>query len=99
MSDTNSRFWRLSELLDRTTRDIRGRPVGHVADVIVDSAEGRLAYLHIRLDDTGGNTGTGITVPWSAISRIPDSQQDLRIAARKDTLLRLGTVRPPGSAT
>lgn len=102
MNQENCRFWRLTDLLDWTARDVRGQPVGHVSDVIVDAAEGRIAYLRIRLDRPGTGAQFRITVPWSAISRISESRQDIWIAAREDTLLRLasGPARPgpePGS--
>jgi sporulation protein YlmC with PRC-barrel domain len=91
MNEKRSRFWQLTDLLHWTTRDVRGQPVGHVVDVIIDASEGRIAYLRIQMNDPGTGPDIGITVPWSAISRISDSQRDIWIAARRDTLLRLGS--------
>lgn len=99
MNDKISQFWQLTDLLDRTTRDIQGQPVGHVADIIVDPAEGRIAYLNVRLNNAGVEESARITVPWSAISRISEGRQDIWIAVRRDTLLRLGIRQAPGSET
>lgn len=91
MNQKSSRFWALRDLLGWIVRDIRGRPVGHVADIIVDPAEGRIAYLRIRLNQPETGMECRITVPWSAISRVSESRQDIWIAARESTLQRLGS--------
>ena len=91
MYSKSSHFWRLTDLLNWTTRDIRGQPVGHIADVIIDPDEGRIAFLRIQMNRRGVPSDVRITVPWSAISRISESGRDIWIAARKDTLLRLGS--------
>lgn len=97
MNEETSRFWALTDLLDWTARDIRGRPVGRVADVIVDPTEGRIAYMCIRLSEPGTGIEYRVTVPWSAISRISESRQDIWIAARDTTLFRLGDAQAAGT--
>ena len=91
MNEKGSRFWKLRDLLDRTARDISGRPVGQVADVIFDPVEGRIAYLRIRLNRPDSAREYGVTVPWSAISQASESREDIWIAARESTLRRLGS--------
>jgi sporulation protein YlmC with PRC-barrel domain len=91
MSKKSSRFWKLRDLLDWTARDIGGRPVGRVADVIIDPAEGRVAYLSIRLNPSDTGVECRITVPWSVVSRVSESHGDIWIAARESTLQRLGS--------
>ena len=102
MDKNRSRFWQLTEFLDWTARDVRGQAVGRVADVIVDSAEGRIAYLRILMNRPTTGSENQITVPWSAISRISEPEQEIWIAARQATLLRLGSARmrsgPPAGA-
>lgn len=93
MNEQSSRFWQLTDLLHWIARDVRGQPVGHVADVIVDPAEGRVAYLRILANQPGTDKECRITVPWSTISRISESRQEIWIAAREATLLRLGYVQ------
>jgi sporulation protein YlmC with PRC-barrel domain len=94
MNDKSSQLWRLTELLHWTARDIQGQAVGHIADVTVDPVDGHIAYLHIRLKMPRADEEAGIAIPWSAISRISHAQKDIRIAARRETLLRLGSIQP-----
>lgn len=90
MNAKRSRLWQLTDLLQWTTRDIDGHAVGQVADVIIDQSEGRVAYLRIRMNGPDPDPKLLITVPWSAISRFSPTQGDVQIAARKETLVRLG---------
>lgn len=90
MNENHHRLWQLTDLLCWTPRDIEGHSVGRIADVTIDPAEGRVAYLHILVDGTASFPDLQVSVPWSAISRISDVRRDVRIAARKDTLIRLG---------
>lgn len=91
MNAKSHRLWQLTDLLIWTARDVCGQPVGRVADVIVDPAEGRVAYLRIRLNPRATSADSLITVPWSAISRLSESRQEIWIAARRATLLQLGS--------
>ena len=102
MNKDCSRFWQLTDLLYWTARDVHGRRVGHIADVIVDPVEGRVAYLRIRMIQPENIAECVITVPWSTISRISGAQREIWIAAREATLWRIGSSRvhsgrPPGT--
>lgn len=80
-------FTRLS---GTSIRDSRGERVGRLTDLIVDVSDARLAYVRIALHPlNGGNDRFRVTVPWSIVSVDRGAGGELRVAVRRETLMRL----------
>lgn len=85
---------RVSTLYGSAVRDSRGSRIGHVADLVVDLPEARIAYLRIRLHASDGHAAGVVTIPWSVVSVNEGSESALSIAVRQETLERLALAGP-----
>ena len=82
----------MSTLSGLAVRDSRGNSIGHVADLVVDLPEARIAYIRISLHANDGHSGGIVTIPWSVVSVGGGNGHygsALRIAVRRETLERL----------
>lgn len=86
MSSLNRPFESTQHIIGAVVRDPGGDPVGEVNDVIFDTVEGRIAYVHLDLRRSGGRNR--VVVPWSALSVDTGHDDGWRIAAHKATLDR-----------
>ena len=87
----------VSTLSGSIVRDSRGNSIGHVADLVVDLPEARIAYIRISLHANDGHSGGIVTIPWSVVSvngGNDDYGSALRIAVRRETLERLALTAP-----
>lgn len=84
----------VSTLSGSPVRDSRGNRIGHVADLIIDLPEARIAYIRISLHADDGHAAGVVTIPWSVVSVNADSGHALRIALRQETLERLALTGP-----
>lgn len=62
----------LSHLIGAKVTDVDGASVGHVLDLLVDKADGKVSYVKIRLDSSGQSVNDSLTIPWSTF--LPDQK-------------------------
>ena len=95
--DRGDQLQLLTNLSGTSIRDSQGRLVGRVTDFIVDVSEARLAYLSIALHPLNGGDDTfRVTVPWSIVSVDRSVIGGLRVAVRRQTLLRIANAETDG---
>jgi sporulation protein YlmC with PRC-barrel domain len=82
-------FSPLTELLGIPILDISGAPVGHVTELLVDEADGRIAYVRLRINCDNDIFDQEITVPWSAMSEINRGASVWHLCVGKSTLRNL----------
>ncbi len=85
----SNRFSPLSRLLGTQIADIHGVIVGHVTELLVDEADGRLAYVQIDLGSGGDNWRKPVTVPFSTISVGKQSGDTWQLRVGKSALVTL----------
>ena len=89
-NNMGGQFELFAQLSGTSIRDTQGRLVGRVTDFIVDVSEARLAYLSIALHPFNGGDGkSSVTVPWSIVSLDRGTDGGLRVAVRRQTLMRM----------
>ena len=62
-----------TNLIGLSVRDSQGENVGSVHDVVVDVAQGRLAYALIEFAHSRGNPSTLVAVPWRTFAAMMEA--------------------------
>jgi sporulation protein YlmC with PRC-barrel domain len=86
-------FSPLSRLLGTPIVDVRGMAVGHVIDILVDTKDGRVAYVQLSLEDEFERQTSKITVPWSSLHASSLANTALQLRVGKSALAALGVAR------
>lgn len=86
-------FSPLSCLLGAPIVDVRGLAVGHVTDILVDTKDGRVAYVQLSLDDMLERQASAITVPWSSLQASTLANARLQLRVGKSALAALMLAR------
>ena len=82
-------FSALSRLIGIPVSDNQGVIIGWVTDILVDHADGRIAYIQLLLDRDKGDTTRSITVPWSSFRSTNDAPTVLELRVGRPTLVAL----------
>jgi hypothetical protein len=80
-------------LLGTPIVDVRGMAVGHVIDILVDTKDGRVAYVQLSLEDEFERQTSRITVPWSSLFVSTPANTALQLRVGKSALTALGVPR------
>lgn len=88
MNDLNT-FSPLSHLIGTPIADVDGVPVGRVIEILVDGAEGRLAYLQFTFEVGSGSRVRKLTIPWSIAEPPADKTGLLRLRVHRSALQAL----------
>lgn len=83
------RFEPVSAVLDQEIFDNRGKFVGWLCELLIDTAAGRIEYARINLPQGNGSIGSSVVIPWSAMRRTGDSRGHWHITATYGTLRML----------
>ncbi len=91
----SNRFSPLSRFLGTQITDAHGVIVGHVTEILVDEADGRLAYVQIHLGHDVENCRNQVTVPYSTISANKQSGETWQLRVAKSALVTLARASRP----
>lgn len=98
MKAARTPFQSSSQLIGVPVRDISDQVVGAISELIVDTEEGRVAYVGIDLDVAPDHANRRVVVPWSAVRPSGEHAGNWQIAARRDSLDRLARPGNSGSS-
>ena len=82
-------FSALSRLIGIPVSDNQGVIIGWVTDILVDHADGRIAYIQLLLDRDKSDATRNITVPWSSFRSTDDVPTVLELRVGRPTLVAL----------
>jgi len=85
MSDLST-FAPLGDLVGKRIADIEGTVIGHVSEFLIDSANGRIAYVQIRLVDDVAPEEQQLVVPWSSIRTATPGRSGWQLPIGKSAL-------------
>ena len=88
MSDSNS-FSQLSHLIGTPIADVDGVPVGRLTEILIDGAEGRLAYLQLTFESGSKSQTSKLTIPWSIAEPPAGRSGGLRLRVHRSALQAL----------
>jgi sporulation protein YlmC with PRC-barrel domain len=80
----------LKQLMHREVRNLDGKPLGHVSDLVIHPDAGRVEFVRLAFLTEGDWDTAIVEVPWSQFETEGD---DLKLNVSRGTLARVARLR------